>query len=135
MTGTEAPTRHGSSTVTNDVAIRVDPVYRADHSDPLAGRYVFAYSIRIANESDNPVTLISRQWVIVDADANRHDVEGEGVVGRQPTIQPGESFEYSSHCPLNTPWGTMEGHFRFLAHDATHFDAAIARFYLVSDES
>jgi ApaG protein len=134
MTGTQAPTRHGSSTVTDGIAIRVEPTYMADHSDPQAGRYIFAYSIQIANESDRTVKLVSRHWIVVDADARRHDVEGEGVVGRQPTIHPGESFEYSSWCPLNTPWGTMEGRYRLQPDEGDVIDAPIARFYLVSDD-
>jgi ApaG protein len=135
MTGTQTQPSHGSVTVTDAIAIRVEPMYMPDHSDPQAGRYVFAYTVHVANESDRTVKLLSRHWTVVDADGNRHDVEGEGVVGQQPSIQPGAAFEYSSWCPLGTPWGTMEGHYRLLADDGAEFNAAIARFYLVSDNA
>lgn len=127
-------THHGSSTTTAGIVVSVEPAYMEQHSDPGADRYVFSYTIRIANESDRLVTLLSRHWVVVDADGNRQDVVGEGVIGRQPDIHPGATFEYSSWCPLTTPWGTMEGHYRLRAADG-EFDVTIARFYLVSNDA
>lgn len=124
---------HGSEAVTHGVRISVRPEFRPDHSDPESGRFVFAYHIRISNQSDRRVTLLSRQWTIIDADGDAKQVEGEGVVGEQPSLEPGESFEYASWCPLETPWGTMEGAFLLHAEPGESIRARIARFYLVSD--
>ncbi|MFN7021196.1 MAG: Co2+/Mg2+ efflux protein ApaG [Phycisphaerales bacterium] len=110
----------GSEATTAGVRVKVTPTYLADRSDPEgvredfgSARFVFGYRIRITNESDRTVQLLSRHWIIVDADGHRSDVNGEGVVGQQPVLAPGQSFEYSSICPLPTPWGTMEGTYRF----------------------
>lgn len=119
----------GSVTLTNGIRIAVAPEFAPERSDPSIGRYFFVYRIRITNESERRVKLLTRYWMIVDADGARHEVEGEGVVGQQPEMGPGESFEYSSFCPLPTPWGTMEGRYTMATGDGT-FDAAIGRFYL-----
>ncbi|MBL9141774.1 MAG: ApaG domain, partial [Phycisphaerae bacterium] len=87
------------------------------------------------NEGDAPVTLRKRRWHIVDADGEVHDVEGEGVIGQQPTLSPGGKFEYQSYAPLMTRWGTMEGAFTFEREDRSNFDAAVTRFFLVGAES
>ena len=105
-----------------------------EQSRPAEREYMFAYRIRIANEGDAPAQLISRHWVIVDAQGNRHDVEGPGVVGRQPRLEPGQIFEYSSYCPLKTPWGTMEGAFLMRRDDSSEFEATVARFYLAAPQ-
>lgn len=123
----------GSEAVTRGVRVRVWPSYLPDQSDPQRARYVFAYKVRVTNETDEPLRLISRKWRIIDADGEEKSVEGEGVVGQQPTIAPSESFEYSSFCPLETGWGTMEGQYTLEQPDASTFDAAIARFYLVAN--
>ncbi len=130
---TTAP-HHGSTATTAGIVVRVEPAYMPDHSDPETDRYIFSYTIHITNESARAVTLLSRHWVVVDANGRRHDVEGEGVIGRQPSIGPGETFEYSSWCPLNTPWGTMEGRYVLLDADGVETSAEIGRFYLVSDD-
>lgn len=134
-------TSRGSETATAGVRVVTSPFYLADRSDPDAKRWVFGYRITITNERENgsaPVQLLSRRWLIVDAEGERHVVEGEGVIGRQPTLAPGESHEYSSFCPLHTAWGTMEGSYRFRVAGADgdesgeEFDAAIGRFFLVA---
>jgi ApaG protein len=101
--------RLGSDTTTNGVRITVQPAYSSLESDPANNYYKFVYRIRIRNESDRTVQLISRHWIIVDANGERQEVRGNGVVGRQPVLEPGQAFEYASFCPLSTPWGTMEG--------------------------
>ena len=96
-------------------------------------RYVFSYHIKISNEGTLRAELISRlTWTIVDAEGERSEVRGEGVVGHQPDLAPGQAFEYTSYCPLQTPWGTMEGEFQMIDERGEPFEAIIARFYLVS---
>lgn len=124
---------HGSESLTHGVRVSVRPEFRPEHSDTAAGRYVFAYHIRIANQSDRRVRLLTRHWSIIDADGDVSTVEGDGVVGEQPSLEPGESFEYASWCPLETPWGTMEGSFGMIADPADTIRVRIGRFYLVSD--
>lgn len=138
----ESPERsRGSVTTTGGVRVEVRPRYVPSHSitDPGPGenpRYVFAYRIRITNESDCRVQLLSRHWVIVDADGERHEVEGDGVVGQQPRLDPGAAFEYESFCPLQTPWGTMEGSFRMKVQSGPEngrfIEVGISRFYLAT---
>lgn len=110
-TSTLKSTRIGSEAVTNGVRISVEPSYSSLDSDPSNSYFKFVYRIRITNESDRPVQLVSRHWIIVDADGGQQEVHGEGVVGQQPVIAPGRTFEYASFCPLGTSWGTMEGQY------------------------
>lgn len=160
MTSTTTPkrSRAGSDAVTNGVRISVEPSYSSLDSDPSNSYFKFVYRIRISNESDRPVQLVARHWLIVDADGGHQEVHGEGVVGQQPVVAPGRTFEYASFCPLGTAWGTMEGHYtmRWLgrpardqsaspvaavsdaagnhdiaAPDADTFNARVARFFLV----
>lgn len=131
-TPTAAPSR-GSAATTRGVRVQTFPVYMREQSDPKDPQHVFGYRILITNQSDQTVQLVSRQWVIIDGDGRRRDVEGEGVVGQQPILEPGESFEYASFCPLPTKWGTMEGAYLFNS-ETGDFHAKIARFYLVADE-
>lgn len=119
----------GSVTLTQGVRVAVAPSYSAEQSDPSVGRYVFPYRVRITNESDRRVVLRSRYWLIVDGDGVRNEVEGEGVVGHQPALEPGESFAYTSFCPLPTTWGTMEGRYTMEAGEE-RFEVEIGRFYL-----
>jgi ApaG protein len=125
----------GSVTLTRGVRVAVSPAFMPEQSDADSGRYVFGYRIRISNESDRRVRLLSRRWVIVDAEGERREVEGEGVIGQQPDLAPGESFMYGSYCPLPTAWGTMEGEYRMRAEDGEEFFAAIGRFYLAAPEA
>ena len=112
--------------------IRVDVAtqYLADQSDAAANRYVFAYTITISNVGNIAAQLISRHWLITDAEGDVQEVRGLGVVGHQPLLQPGEHFEYTSGCALNTPVGTMSGSYQMTAEDGTQFDAPIAEFVL-----
>src|SRR5262245_52258200 len=122
-TASASPSRSfGSEALTHGIRVNVAPSYLADRSDPEGlkpsterhgGRFVFGYRIRITNESQRTAQLISRHWIIVDSKGDRGEVEGDGVVGQQPVLAPGQSFEYSSFCPLPTPWGTMEGVYHF----------------------
>lgn len=125
-----------SDTTTRGIRIRVLPRFLPEHSGRAEAwqgdRYVFAYHITITNNSPSRAKLLSRHWIIVDADGDRHEVRGEGVVGCQPDLAPGESFEYTSTCPLPTPWGTMEGEFNMIDDHDAPFTAPIARFYLVA---
>jgi ApaG protein len=133
MTGvTTAPNPHGSEATTHGVRVRAEPRYLKERSDPSVGKFLFGYRITIFNESDHPIRVEGRRWRIVDADGTAHEVEGLGIVGRQPEIPPGEQFEYSSYAPLATPWGTMEGGYRVIPEDGEAFEAKVDRFYLVS---
>ena len=113
-------------------SIRVDVTtrYLDDQSDVAANRYVFAYTIKISNVGTVPAQLISRHWLITDADGEVQEVRGLGVVGHQPLLKPGENFEYTSGCALATPVGTMKGSYQMTAEDGVQFDAPIAEFVL-----
>jgi len=132
-TATAAPVapKHGSDTVTAGIRVRVEPSFLPQQSNPKQGKWLFGYRVSIVNESETRVRLRNRHWTIVDADGKRHEVNGPGVVGQFPTLEPGQRFEYPSFCPLETSWGTMEGFYRMERDDGTAFDVQIARFYLV----
>jgi ApaG protein len=104
--------------------------YIAEQSDADAGRYAFAYTITITNNGAVPAQLISRHWIITDANNLVQEVKGQGVVGAQPKLKPGESFEYTSGSMLATPVGTMRGSYQMIADDGTRFDAPIPEFTL-----
>ncbi len=120
-----------SDTLTHGVRIQAAAQYLAEHSDPELKQYLFVYRIIIFNEGDESARLKTRHWVIVDADGKRRDVEGPGVVGEYPDLAPGESFEYLSSCPLETPWGTMQGSYSFERPEGDDFEVEIGRFFLV----
>ena len=101
-----------------------------DQSVPENDRYVFAYTIRIRNAGSVPAQLLARHWVITDANGKVQEVRGDGVVGEQPRLEPGEQFEYTSGAVLETPLGTMRGSYRMVADDGTEFEAPIASFTL-----
>jgi ApaG protein len=117
---------------TDGVTVRVSVSYLPEQSEPQRGRWFWAYHIRIENDSPGAVQLLTRHWVITDGRGARHSVEGEGVVGEQPLIAPGASFDYVSGCPLQTPNGAMQGSYRMIAEDGAQFDAAIPRFALLA---
>jgi ApaG protein len=125
----------GSDTLTRGVRVRVTPSFLPEQSSPEHGKYLFGYRITISNEGARRVQLLSRHWIIIDADGERHEVKGPGVVGETPTIEPGDSHTYSSFCPLETPWGTMEGTYQMRDGDGEEFDAAIGRFVLTTDSA
>ena len=112
------------------ISVQVVPQYIADQSDPDNDHYVFAYTMTIRNDGNIAAQLVSRHWVITDADESVQEVRGLGVVGHQPLLQPGERFEYTSGCALPTPVGTMRGSYQMVAEDGTHFDADIPAFTL-----
>jgi ApaG protein len=116
--------------LTNGIRISVRPVYSHDQSNPLLRRYVFAYFIRIENVSKQTVQLISRHWIISDSNGEQYEVVGEGVVGEQPILAPGDVHEYQSFCNLKSPKGVMEGSYRFHVHEGAPFNAIIPRFIL-----
>jgi ApaG protein len=115
---------------TQGVRVHVEPEYLADHSDPGANLWVHAYHVTITNESERVVQLVWRQWVITNANGTVERVSGPGVVGQQPVLKPGESFRYTSGCPLDTPVGTMHGTYRMVTEDGQQFEAEIAPFTL-----
>ena len=112
------------------IAVAVKTAYLADQSDPSRHQYVFAYTITIANTGEVAAQLISRHWIITDAEHQVQEVKGAGVVGQQPLLQPGESFEYTSGASIATPVGTMRGSYQMVAADGTRFEAAIPEFTL-----
>lgn len=124
----------GSDTATEGIRVQVYPEYLPEQSSPEQGRFVFSYRIVITNEGDKWAKLVARHWIIINAEGDREDVEGPGVVGFTPELFPGESFEYASSTPLDTSWGTMEGTYSMMREDGEKFDAKIDRFYLVSSE-
>ena len=118
-----------STAVTQGIRVEVQGTYRADRSE--SGRWLFTYTVRVANEGSAPAQLVSRHWIITDANGEREEVVGEGVIGQQPHLEPGEEFEYTSFCVLETPHGSMRGSYRMQRPDGTSFDARIAPFPLV----
>lgn len=119
-----------SEAVTRGVRVRVKSTYDANRSRPSQGQWFFLYTIRIANEGTETVQLLTRHWIITDATGHVEEVRGPGVVGEQPTLGPGEAFEYTSGCPLTTPFGTMKGTYQVVTHHGDRFDVEIAEFEL-----
>jgi ApaG protein len=120
----------GSHAITRGVRVRVQAQYSPEHSVPQQSRWFFLYTIVISNEGEETVTLVSRHWVITDATGHVEEVEGPGVVGQQPVLEPGASFEYTSGCPLTVPFGTMQGTYEMVTAGGDRFDAQIAPFHL-----
>ena len=131
---TADPHKWGSQVVTHGVRVVVTPQYLPHESDPQRRQFVFSYHISIRNESGDALTLLSREWLIVDSDGEKHTVKGDGVVGKQPRIEPGHGFEYSSYCPLTTRWGTMEGAFLMTRDDGVPVRITVGRFFLVTPD-
>ncbi len=115
---------------TRGVIVRVSVSYLPEQSEPGRGRWFWAYHIRLENAGEQAVQLLTRHWIITDGRGARHSVEGEGVVGEQPLIAPGASFDYVSGCPLATPTGSMQGSYHMMAEDGSAFDADIPKFAL-----
>jgi ApaG protein len=114
----------------NDIRVYPESFYLAEQSDPDNNQFVFAYVIRIENCGEQPVQLLHRHWVITDANNGVSEVKGVGVVGEQPTIAPGETYQYSSGSDLPTDVGTMKGSYRMKAADGVEFDAKVPEFVL-----
>jgi ApaG protein len=121
-----------SSALTDGIRVTVRSTYLPGRSSPSDGRFVFAYTVRIANEGPRRAQLRTRHWVITDGRGGVEEVRGDGVVGEQPRLSPGEHFEYTSGCVLATPVGTMHGSYRMHLDDGGWFDAAIAPFALAA---
>ena len=119
-----------STAVTRGVRVQVQCEYAPERSNPGAGHWFFVYTITITNEGDETVQLKTRHWVITDADNRVEEVRGDGVVGKQPVLPPGESFTYSSGCPLATPFGLMEGTYQMVTTSGERFNVQIAPFAL-----
>ena len=119
-----------SEATTRGIRIRVRSAYVPERSQPEENQWFFVYSVQISNEGAETAQLISRHWIITDANGEVHEVKGAGVVGEQPTLAPGQSFEYTSACPLPTPFGSMGGTYQMVTADGTSFDAEIAPFTL-----
>ena len=120
---------------TNGIRVTVRPVYLKEQSEPAARHFVFAYFVRIENVGSVPAQLVSRRWLIHDSIGEDTEVEGEGVVGEQPTIATGNVHEYQSFCILKSGEGFMEGHYNFLSADGNDFQAEIPRFILSASQS
>ena len=116
--------------VTDDIAVSVEPIYLDGQSVPDEGRYVWAYRIVIENNSGSTVQLQSRYWRITDGNGRVEEVRGPGVVGEQPILNPGDSYTYSSGCPLTTPSGTMVGRYQMRGEDGRQFEIEIPAFSL-----
>ncbi|HEY8535578.1 MAG TPA: Co2+/Mg2+ efflux protein ApaG [Vicinamibacterales bacterium] len=119
-----------SDTTTRGIRVQVRTQYLPERSAPHEGQYLFAYHIRISNEGDETAQLISREWIISDADGRVERVRGPGVVGETPVLAPGDVFEYTSFCPLRTPVGSMHGTYQMITASGDRFDAVIAPFTL-----
>lgn len=114
------------------IKIDVQSFYLKEQSDPDKNRYVFAYTVKIRNDGEVPARLISRHWVITDAEGNAQEVKGSGVVGEQPFLYPGEDYQYTSGTILPTPVGSMHGSYQLISHDGCCFEADIPAFSLAT---
>ena len=119
-----------SDAVTNHIRVEVLSRYAPENSRPLEDEWVFQYTVRITNQGPETVQLVSRHWIITDAAEHIEEVRGPGVIGEQPVLAPGESFKYSSWCPLKTPVGMMRGAYQMARADGSQFDIEIAPFAL-----
>lgn len=119
-----------SEAVTRGVRVLVQAEYAENQSRPAQNQWFFLYTVTISNEGAEPVQLLTRHWMITDGTGHVEEVRGPGVVGKQPKLQPGESFEYTSGCPLTTAFGVMEGTYQMVSESGEHFDAKIAPFTL-----
>jgi ApaG protein len=117
---------------TREITVRVAVSYLAEQSDPSINRWFWSYHVRIENNSERSIQLLSRSWSILDGRGNVHEVQGEGVVGEMPLIPPEGSFDYVSGCPLDTPTGSMSGSYKMVDEDGDSFDVQIPKFALLA---
>ena len=113
-----------------ELTVTVEPRFLPDQSNPSKQQFVFSYTVRITNTGERPAQVISRHWVITDGDQAKQEVRGLGVVGQQPMLAPGETFEYTSGCPLTTPIGTMRGSYHCVGENGVPFEVEISEFVL-----
>jgi ApaG protein len=134
LPGTARIVHHGhmfnSEALTRGVRVIVQSEYAPERSEPAKSQWFFLYTVTIANQGAETVQLLTRHWLITDGTGHVEEVRGPGVVGKQPTLKPGESFEYTSGCPLATPFGVMEGTYQMVTESGDRFDAKIAPFTL-----
>jgi len=119
-----------SDETTQGIRVAVRAAYVPERSRPEMGHFFFIYRVRVTNVGDRPARLRSRHWIIEDAEGRTEEVQGPGVVGKQPRLEPGQAFEYTSFCPLPTPTGSMRGSYRMEYDDGAAFDATVGRFEL-----
>src|ERR671923_2509003 len=119
-----------SDTTTRGIRIQVSSTYLSDRSSPKDSQYLFAYHVRISNVGTETAQLVSREWIITSAEGEVERVKGPGVVGEQPVLSPGGTFEYTSYCPLKTSVGSMQGSYQMVTAGGERFDAVIAPFTL-----
>jgi ApaG protein len=119
-----------SEAVTRGIRVHVLSQYAPEHSQPSSSKWLFLYTVTISNEGAETAQLLTRHWIITDGAGRVEEVRGPGVVGRQPRLAPGESFQYTSSCPLTTPFGVMEGSYQMISEAGEHFDVRIAPFTL-----
>jgi ApaG protein len=124
-----------SEATTRGIRVTVESRYLPERSQPTGRQFAFAYTVTITNVGDHPTRLVSRHWIITDADGSVQEVRGEGVVGAQPRLAPRQAFEYTSWCMLATPHGTMHGTYQMVRDDGEQFDAEIAPFLLAQPNS
>lgn len=119
-----------SEAMTRGVHVRIRAQYAAEHSRPVQDQWFFSYTVQITNEGTEAVQLVSRHWIITDGEGRVEEVRGLGVVGQQPVLAPGQSFEYTSGCPLTTPYGEMKGAYQMVTAGGETFEVEIAPFVL-----
>lgn len=120
-----------SEAETQGIRVTVEARYSAEHSKPDQSLWFFLYTVRIANEGPETCQLLSRHWIIRDGTGRAEEVRGPGVVGQQPVLEPGETYEYTSGCPLGTPFGSMAGSYDMISEDGSSFQVEIGRFELL----
>ena len=130
LDGPRPTTVENTESITRNVRVQVRSQYIPERSAPPKHQWFFAYRIRIANEGSETIQLLTRHWVITDARGHVEEVNGDGVVGEQPVIEPGEAFEYTSGCPLTTPFWSMHGEYSMANHEGERFDVTIPAFIL-----
>lgn len=123
-----------SEEITEGIKVTVHPEFLDIEQSSSGKKYIFSYRVEISNVGSKWAKLLSRTWNIINAEGEKEEVNGAGVIGYFPELKPGSSFTYTSYCPLNTPWGTMEGSFGMTRMDNSLFEAKVGRFYLVSPE-
>ncbi len=119
-----------SEAITRDIRVRVEAEYCPERSQPFKNAWFFLYTVEISNQGEETVQLVSRHWIITDAREHVEEVRGPGVVGKQPVLAPGQAFQYTSGCPLTTPFGSMRGTYQMVAEGGEGFDIEIAPFTL-----
>ncbi len=135
LTPNLAPSRDSSLTLSQSISVSADVHYLPQESKPEENHFLFSYKVRIQNNSQTPIQLMSRNWVITDGFGQVEEVSGAGVIGLQPRITPGQIFEYDSFCPLQTTSGTMKGRYQMTSDSGERFEVEIPEFYLIAPQA